>query len=157
MRSLSVIFILAAAIAFAALAAGCSAGSRQEITSGHGQIPSAEPESAAAYDGYDMAAYFALGKAVRGTPQLSLLWNGATYLFSSEEHRASFAANPEKYLPGLEAHCPVSLSEGKEVDGDPGAWRIFRDRLYFFINEDAARRFDGAPEKILKNAEKEKK
>lgn len=140
------IIILAVAVL---LGAGCAA----ETIPSAGNMTAVEPDAPFAYEGYDLTAYFALEKAVRGTPQLSFVWNGARYLFTSKENRDTFAAAPEKFLPGFESHCPVSLAEGNEIDGDPSVWRIFGDRLYFFTNEGAAERFDREPEKILSKAE----
>ncbi len=53
----------------------------------------------AAIKGYDTVAYFTMGKPVKGSEKFSHEWNGAKWLFSSEEHLNLFAASPEKYAP----------------------------------------------------------
>jgi len=133
-----------------------SACSQSAGTSGQSSAKPAEasrpPVIEAADDGYDVTAYFGIGKAVRGVPQLSLVWNGATYLFSSEENRSKFSADPSKYIPGFGSHCPVSLSKGKQAPGRPTIWRVYKDKLYFFNNEEGVKEFDKDPEGVLKRA-----
>lgn len=133
------------------LAAGCSVGSGiPDGTSGAPEVSSPP----VADGGFDVAAYFVADKAVKGVPQLKVVWRGATYLFSNEENRKRFAEAPEKYLPQFESHCPVSIANGKRIEGRPTAWRVFKDRLYFFVDESAAEYFDRSPEEVLRSAEK---
>jgi YHS domain-containing protein len=50
-----------------------------------------------AIQGYDTVAFFKESDAVKGDAQYQ--WQGATWYFSSSEHRALFVANPQKYAP----------------------------------------------------------
>ena len=52
-----------------------------------------------AIKGYDTVAYFTMGKPVMGDKKFSYQWNGATWLFLSEEHLNLFKNAPEKYAP----------------------------------------------------------
>ena len=52
-----------------------------------------------AIDGYDTVAYFTLEKPVMGDEKFSHQHNGATWLFSSEEHLNLFKSDPKKYMP----------------------------------------------------------
>jgi YHS domain-containing protein len=52
-----------------------------------------------AIKGYDTVAYFTMGKPVRGDERFSYRYNGARWLFSSEEHLNLFKNAPEKYMP----------------------------------------------------------
>jgi len=52
-----------------------------------------------ALKGYDTVAYFTMGKPVKGEKQFSHEWNGAQWLFASQEHKDLFMASPEKYAP----------------------------------------------------------
>lgn len=52
-----------------------------------------------AIKGYDTVAYFKMRKPVRGDERYAYEWNDATWLFSSNEHLALFAADPEQYAP----------------------------------------------------------
>lgn len=132
------------------VSAGCSGtgGAVDQLPAGVTGTQGAE----VADDGYDLTSYYSLGKAVRGVPELVVVYNGAKYLFSSEENRSKFLRSAEMYIPGYSSHCPVSLSKGKNVEGKPTIWRIHDEKLYFFANEAAAREFDRDPEGTLKKA-----
>ena len=52
-----------------------------------------------AIKGYDTVAYFKEGRAVKGKSKYVYNWNDAKWYFSSEENRALFAADPERYAP----------------------------------------------------------
>lgn len=135
------------------LVSGCSVPG---ISSDSAEVPTIasedQPEIAAAADGYDLTAYSLIGDAVKGVPELSIVHQGARYLFASKENRDSFLSSPEKYLPGFEAHCPVSLSRGEDEKGKPTIWRIHKEKLYFFSSENAAEEFDRDPEATLAKA-----
>src|SRR5947209_14275052 len=76
--------------------------------------------------GYDPVAYFTEGKAIRGAASHEFEWLGATWRFSSEQHRDLFAASPASYAPQYGGLC----SEGVAADGeatvsiDPESWQI---------------------------------
>src|SRR5262245_54810936 len=50
-----------------------------------------------AIKGYDTVAYFADGKAVKGSEEFEYEWLDARWRFASAEHRDLFAADPERY------------------------------------------------------------
>ena len=50
-------------------------------------------------------AYFTEGGPVKGKPELRLEWQGAVWSFASEENRAAFAADPEKFAPRYGGYC----------------------------------------------------
>jgi YHS domain-containing protein len=52
-----------------------------------------------AIKGYDTVAYFTLNRPVEGDKKFNFAWNGATWWFSSMEHRELFVKNPQKYAP----------------------------------------------------------
>jgi len=83
-----------------------------------------------ALQGYDPVAYFTAGEPMPGDPQFSAEHEGATYLFTSAEHRNAFVEDPDKYLPQYGGFCAFGASLGKKFDGDPMAWRIVDDKLY---------------------------
>ncbi|MEK7256205.1 MAG: YHS domain-containing (seleno)protein, partial [Bacteroidota bacterium] len=79
--------------------------------------------------GYDPVAYFTAGKPVMGNPSISTTWHEATYLFSSEENKQLFVANPEKYAPQFGGYCGYAVSLGHLAPVDPNFWGIVNDRL----------------------------
>jgi len=56
-------------------------------------------KSGIAIKGTDTVAYFTENRPVKGNPDISYEWKGATWLFSSEQNREIFKNNPEKYAP----------------------------------------------------------
>ncbi len=52
-----------------------------------------------AIQGYDTVAYHTEERAVKGKSEFSFKWNGAVWHFASTEHRALFAASPDRYAP----------------------------------------------------------
>ncbi len=106
-----------------------------------------------ALGGHDPVAYFTLGAPTKGKPRLSREWNGAKWLFSTEEHRVMFDADPNKYAPAFGGHCAVAKVIGAELKGSPKRWRIENDKLYINKNLLAASMFGPFSGRIQKLAE----
>jgi YHS domain-containing protein len=87
--------------------------------------------------GYDVVAYFAEGRPVKGSPEFRQDWDGIAYHFASEQHRAAFAANPDRYTPQFTALCATGVSMGKKVEADPNVWKIVDGKLYLFSSAKA--------------------
>ena len=92
----------------------------------------AQPAPKPAIDGYDAVAYFTLGKPQKGNPAIFQVWDGRRYLFSTEQHRALFTADPEKYAPQFSGYCASSLANGVKVEADPANFIISDGRLFLF-------------------------
>lgn len=84
--------------------------------------------------GFDAVAYFAVENAVQGRREYELVWNGAKWLFSSEENLQKFKQNPEAYAPQFGGYCSYAVSRGYTADGDPNAWKIVDGKLYLNYN-----------------------
>lgn len=84
-------FLFAALLSFSMIALACSS------TSSHSAVN--VDADGVALKGYDPVAYFTMGKPVKGDNQFEHEWNGARWLFASQEHKDLFMANPEKYAP----------------------------------------------------------
>ena len=100
-------------------------------------------ETGYAASGYDPVAFFSLeqsaigGKqpaAIPGKKSITAEWNGAKWAFATEENKALFLGNPEKYAPAYDGHCAYGLAKGGKVPGNPNLWRIVDGKLYFNIN-----------------------
>jgi len=136
-----------AVIAFAFLWGGTVAGEeRSAVNTGYfGNV---------AIMGYDPVAYFTESRAVKGSPEISQPWLGATWHFASSQHRDAFAAEPMRYAPQYGGFCAGSVSVGMITDNiDPKSWRIIDGKLYLFggsggIEQD----FDPMANKILADA-----
>src|SRR5215472_14475103 len=73
-----------------------------------------------ALQGYDPVGYFTDGKPVKGSPEFTATYKGATYQFASAEHRDAFNESPAKYEPQFGGFCGYAASINKlaliEVD-----------------------------------------
>lgn len=87
-----------------------------------------------AIKGYDPVSYFTEGKPVKGSKAFTHEYKGATWRFSSAEHRDLFAATPAKYEPQYGGWCAYAMADGKKVKIDPKAWQIYDGKLYLNYN-----------------------
>jgi YHS domain-containing protein len=85
-----------------------------------------------AIKGYDPVAYFTVGKPTKGRPDIALEWDEHRYLFSTEENRARFKADPARYAPQFSDYCAMALSKGELVEANPENWTIVDGKLYIF-------------------------
>ena len=92
--------------------------------------------------GYDPVAYFTDGKPVLGDFSITSQYDGATYRFASEEHKALFVKEPAKYLPQFGGFCAYGAAAGYKVDGDPTLWKIVDNKLYLNIAPPVAARWN---------------
>lgn len=107
----------------ALLLAGLGAGSRRAV---------AEEAAPLAIQGYDPVAYFRLGKAQPGRPDIEYEWDERRYRFLTRAHRDLFQANPVRYAPQFPNVCAMSLANGEVVDANPEYWLIADGKLYMF-------------------------
>jgi YHS domain-containing protein len=82
-----------------------------------------------ALEGYDPVSYFNDGKPVKGDPQVVGTFNGALYHFASQEHRATFEADPTKYAPAYGGFCGYAASVGKVRPANPLIWSVVDGQL----------------------------
>ena len=92
--------------------------------------------------GYDPVAYFTDGKPVLGDYTITAQQDGATYRFASEDHKALFLKDPDKYLPEYGGFCAFGTAKGVKVDGDPTVWKIVDNKLYLNLAPAVATRWD---------------
>lgn len=101
-------------------------------------------ETGFAVSGYDVVAYFdlpqnAVGQyqtaPVAGNQEITAVYNGATFAFSSTANRDAFLANPDKYAPQYGGHCAYGVAKGGKVPGNPTLWRIVDNKLYLNITK----------------------
>jgi len=90
--------------------------------------------------GYDPVAYFTDGKPVLGDFSITAQYDGATYRFASEAHKALFVKEPAKYIPQFGGFCAYGAAAGYKVDGDPTLWKIVDNKLYLNIAPPVAAR-----------------
>lgn len=86
--------------------------------------------------GHDVVAYFTLGRHAPGLLRIKSVYQGVTFRFANEQHKALFDANPSKYLPQYGGYCANGMAYGIPWGGDADTWLIVDGRLY--INGGAA-------------------
>ena len=89
-------------------------------------------ENLLAVEGYDLVSYFIQTSPQKGKETLALSWKGGRYLFASEENKAMFKKNPDKYLPAYGGWCAYAMARGKEVEINPKAYHIQQGQLHLF-------------------------
>ena len=87
--------------------------------------------------GYDPVAYFTEGKAVKGDPQFSTSYGGASYQFKSGENKTAFDKEPAKYAPQYGGYCAMAMTMGKLEDADPTFFLVHDGKLLVQRNEKA--------------------
>jgi YHS domain-containing protein len=90
---------------------------------------------AVAIRGYDPVAYFTESKPVKGLKEFSYEFEGATWLFASEDNRKAFQSDPGKYIPQYGGHCAYGMSRGYKAKTEPDAWTIVDGKLYLNWSE----------------------
>ncbi|MFZ6874428.1 YHS domain-containing (seleno)protein [Undibacterium sp. Di27W] len=84
--------------------------------------------------GYDLTTFFTSEKPAHGTGHHVATIDGVDYLFTSEENKKTFLANPEKYLPAFGGYCAYGASIGKKFVADPDVYDIVDNKLYFNLD-----------------------
>ncbi len=103
------------AVAISVVTHAPGAATAQQITA-RAPVPALNVKDGVAVKGYDPVAYFNDGKPVKGSPEHTFEWQGATWQFVSEEHRSAFMREPTKYAPQYGGYCAFAVSQGSIVD-----------------------------------------
>ena len=106
-----------------------------------------------ALQGYDPVAYFTDGEPTKGDWDISSEYNGATYRFASEAHKATFEADPEAYAPAYGGYCAFGTAMGFKFDGDPTLWKIVDDTLYLNLSPAVQERWSEDIPGFIENAD----
>ncbi len=87
-----------------------------------------------AIDGYDPVAYFpeAGVKPTKGKKSITLDYKGVTYRFASEDNKATFVTNPQKFEPAYGGWCAWAMSKGSKTEINPKYFIVKDDRLFLF-------------------------
>ncbi|WP_420583643.1 YHS domain-containing (seleno)protein [Ruegeria sp.] len=95
-----------------------------------------------AMDGFDVISYFDAHKPAKGVPEYSVDYRGATWLFSTEENRDKFAADPASFEPKYNGWCSNAVSKGYSADVDfVNGWAVINGGLHLFWAEGTKHNF----------------
>jgi YHS domain-containing protein len=106
-----------------------------------------------ALQGYDPVAYFTDKKPVKGDPNLTANYKGATYQFASTEHKKAFESNPAKYEPQFGGFCGYAASINKLAPIQVEYFQVLHGRLVLQHNEKAWKLWHQDVEGNLKKAD----
>jgi len=106
-----------------------------------------------ALQGYDPVGYFTDGKSVKGSPEFTASYKGATYQFASAAHRDVFKGSPAKYEPQFGGFCGYAASINKLAPIDVEYFQVLHDRLILQHNEKAWKLWHQDVEGNLKKAD----
>lgn len=105
-----------------------------------------------AMGGFDAVSFAQSSQPLPGRSDIATMWKGELWHFASEENRARFEADPRSYAPAFGGLCPVALSQGRRLPGDPRHFVIIGDKLYLLRSDRAERRFKAEHRAILARA-----
>ena len=129
-----------AALAAACLLSACATQGKVFQTT---PVAAINNDGGVALKGYDPVGYFADSKPEAGNPAITTQYEGATYRFASEAHKAAFLSEPTHYTPQFGGFCAFAISNGNIADIDPSEWAVQNDRLYLNNNAFAQHIWDG--------------
>ena len=107
-----------------------------------GDLVNVSGASKVAVSGFDPVAFFTDAKPLNGSPFISAEDKGATYFFTSEEHKKLFVANPEKYAPQFGGFCAFGVALDKLFPVDISTWQVRNGKLYLNLNPDILQKFN---------------
>lgn len=85
--------------------------------------------------GYSPVSYLDLGLAQRGSKQYKVVHDKIAYYFTSNEQKAKFEKNPEKYLPQFGGFCAFGVYAGAKFRVDPNKFVVSNGKYYLFLND----------------------
>ncbi|GAB1264966.1 YHS domain-containing (seleno)protein [Aurantivibrio infirmus] len=107
-----------------------------------------------AIKGYDTVAYFTENKAVKGDKKIHYEWQGATWLFSSEENRQKFVDAPENFAPQYGGYCAFAVAQNKTASIDPKLFTIVEGKLYLNYSTGVNKKWLANKEGFIVDADK---
>lgn len=110
-------------------------------------------KSGLALEGYDPVSYFTEAAPAKGTEAFSAKHLGATYYFTSADHRDRFLNEPAKYAPQFGGYCGYGASRGYLASVDPEAYTIMNGRLILQNSKKVLELWKQEPEARLKLAD----
>lgn len=87
-----------------------------------------------ALGGYDPVSYFNLDKPLKGNKNLSAVYDGAVYHFTSQENLDSFNSDPAKFAPAYGGYCAYAMGKGYLANANPETYKIKDGKLLVFFN-----------------------
>ena len=108
----------------------------------------------AAIDGFCPVTILESKRWHKGNVRFGAVHGGRTYLFSSEQAKQKFLADPQRYAPVLSGCDPVVFAETSQlIDGNHNIGLLIGGRTFFFTSEETRRRFELSPQAYVARAQ----
>lgn len=104
-------------------------------------------------NGYDPVAYHAIGRHLRGKPDIRTDHDGVTYRFDNEANKLAFLQAPSRYVPQFGGFCANGIVYAIPWGGDADTWQIIDGKLFIFGGQASKQYFlmDGKANLLLAN------
>ena len=106
-----------------------------------------------AIKGYDTVAYFTQGEPVKGKDKFSTEYQGARWLFSSQQHLDLFVDGPQKYAPQYGGYCAYAVSQNDTASIQPDLFTIVDDKLYLNYSDSVNKKWSADKAGFIKLAD----
>jgi len=113
-----------------------------KIAAARGHLVNVSGASGIGLDGFDPVSFFESATPLNGSPMIRAEHAGATYLFASEESKAQFLTNPERFVPQYGGYCSYGVSINILLPVDITTAQVRNDKLYLNVNPDILKKFN---------------
>lgn len=114
----------------------------EKIAAARGNLVNVSGASGVGLAGFDPVSFFTGTTPVNGSPMIRATHDGATYLFASEQSRATFLANPGRYTPQYGGFCAFGVSINILLPVDITTAQVRNGKLYLNVNADILEKFN---------------
>ena len=114
----------------------------EKIAAARGQLVNVSGASDIGLDGFDPVSFFTGSTPLNGSPMIRSSYAGATYLFATEQSKAEFDANPQRFVPQYGGFCAYGVSLGILLPVDITTAQVRNDKLYLNVNSDILAKFN---------------
>lgn len=130
----------------------------EKPTAGNRRWPRVSPWSTGkdnvVLEGYDVVAYQNGKSAVKGSAKHQDEYKDLKFHFESEENRAAFAREPERFLPAYGSYCAFALSRGYPALANPKVFAIHRGRLYLFFDGTVRAMWEQSADQLIERSDR---
>lgn len=124
----------------------------EKIAAARGNLVNVSGASGVGLAGFDPVSFFQRESPLNGSPMIRAEHAGATYLFATEESKATFLANPDRYAPQYGGFCAYGVSIDILLPVDITTAQVRNDKLYLNVNSDILDKFNADFESSVSRA-----
>lgn len=110
--------------------------------------------SKVALSGFDPVSFFEGDKPLNGIHEITSTYQDAIYFFASEENKATFEKDQDKYVPAYGGFCAVGVSVGNLLPVDMATAGVYKGKLYINLSPRVLEMFEGDKDGFIERADK---